>query len=80
MDVKRMQTTAGSIYCLVDDRGTITLHVKHTADVREILSAITTVGSPLPGLDVRKPSLEEVFLGLTGDELYGGVMALGAST
>jgi len=52
---------------LTDDHGAITLHVTRASDVHEILSAIASADIPLPGLDVRKPSLEEVFLGLTDE-------------
>ncbi len=50
-----------------DDSGGITIHVKHTSDVQAILTAIAAASTPLPGLDVRKPSLEQVFLALTGE-------------
>ncbi len=49
-----------------DKRNTITVHVKKTDDVQEILVAIKSAGVPLPAMDVRKPSLEEAFLSLTG--------------
>jgi len=52
-----------------DNHNNIKLRVKHSDDVHEILSAIKCPGTPLPGLDVRKPNLEEVFLGLTGEAL-----------
>jgi ABC-2 type transport system ATP-binding protein len=52
-----------------DEHHNITVQVPHTTDVQEILSAIRSAGMALPGLDVRKPNLEEVFLGLTGEEL-----------
>ncbi len=32
----------------------------------------TCVGKPLPGVDVRTPNLEEVFLGRTDESLRGG--------
>lgn len=62
---------------LQDSSGTIKVRVKHPDDVQEILSAIKLAGLPLSGLDVRKPNLEEVFLGLTGEELRVGLPAHG---
>jgi ABC-2 type transport system ATP-binding protein len=58
-----------------NDAGAITLHVQHTTDVQEILGAITLAGTPLPGLEVRRPSLEEVFLELTDEEQTSGAVA-----
>jgi len=62
-----------------DNRNNIKVRVKHTEDVREILSAIKAAGMSLPGLDVRKPNLEEVFLSLTGEELREGAPADGGA-
>ena len=39
--------------------------IKNTDDVRAILDEIQRAGLALPGLDVRKPNLEAVFLKLT---------------
>ncbi|MEX0774082.1 MAG: ABC transporter ATP-binding protein [Phycisphaeraceae bacterium] len=57
-----------------DDLGNIKVRVKHTEDVQTILSAVKTSrgDAALPGLDVRKPNLEEVFLILTGEPLSAG--------
>jgi ABC-2 type transport system ATP-binding protein len=52
-----------------DERHNSTFRVKHADDVQKILSALKSAGLALPGLDVRKPNLEEVFLSLTGEEL-----------
>lgn len=60
-----------------DTRESITVRVKHTDDVHEILGAIKGAGMSLPGMDVRRPSLEEVFLGLTGDAPQKGAAADG---
>jgi len=49
----------------------IKVRVKNTDDVQKILSAIQRANVPLPGMDVRKPNLEEVFLSLTGEEFRG---------
>jgi ABC-2 type transport system ATP-binding protein len=46
--------------------GNICVPVGGPADVRAILDEIQKAGLALPGLDVRKPNLEEVFLKLTG--------------
>lgn len=44
--------------------------VQTADDVRDILAAIRVAGLPTPlGLDVRRPSLEEVYLKLTGEPL-----------
>jgi ABC-2 type transport system ATP-binding protein len=45
------------------------LQVTSAREVQAILAAITDHNLPLPGLDVRKPNLEEVFLALTGEAL-----------
>jgi ABC-2 type transport system ATP-binding protein len=55
--------------------GNICVPVGGPADVRAILDEIQKAGLALPGLDVRKPNLEEVFLKLTGaprDDPAGG--------
>jgi len=57
---------------VLDSRNNIKVQVKHTEDVQQILDAIKVAGLPLPGLDVRKPNLEEVFLSLTGEALHAG--------
>jgi ABC-2 type transport system ATP-binding protein len=48
------------------DDGNVCVPVGGPADVRAILDAVQQAGLALPGLDVRKPNLEEVFLKLTG--------------
>ncbi len=55
-----------------DARSGITFRVKRTEDVREVLRTIEIAGMPLPGVEVRRPSLEEVYLGLTGGDLREG--------
>ncbi len=56
-----------------DGGGDITIRVRCGDDVQNILSAIKNAGLALPGLDVRKPNLEEVFLSLTGEKLGADV-------
>ena len=51
---------------------TIKVRVGCTEDVQQILSAIKEGGASYLGLDVRKPTLEEVFLKLTGEALHDG--------
>ncbi len=55
-----------------DDRKNITVNVEHTNDVRKILNAITDAGASFLTLDVRQPTLEAVFLKLTGEALREG--------
>ena len=50
----------------------ISIRVEHTEDVQQILSAIKDAGALYRSLDVRKPTLEEVFLKLTGEALHDG--------
>jgi ABC-2 type transport system ATP-binding protein len=50
----------------------IRIRVEHTEGVQQILSAIKEGGASYLGLDVRKPTLEEVFLKLTGEALHDG--------
>ena len=52
-----------------DNHKNIKVRVDHTNDVQKILNAIMDAGVLCPGLDVRKPNLEEVFLKLTGEAL-----------
>jgi ABC-2 type transport system ATP-binding protein len=47
----------------------ISVRVARTGDIREILNAMENAGAPLLSMDVRKPSLEQVFLKLTGEAL-----------
>jgi ABC-2 type transport system ATP-binding protein len=60
-----------------DDHNNIKVRVENTDDIQEILSAIKGAGMSLPGLDVRKPNLEEVFLSLTGGKLREGARVHG---
>lgn len=48
----------------------IKVRVTHSDDVYTILASIKDAGLPLPRVDVRRPNLEEVFLGLTGEPLH----------
>ena len=58
------------------DDGNVCVSVGNANDVRAILEELHRAGVALPGLDVRKPNLEEVFLKLTGssgdDSGHGG--------
>ncbi len=47
----------------------IKVKVRDADDVQAILHAMKQSGLPLPGMDVRKPNLEEVFLSMTGRPL-----------
>jgi ABC-2 type transport system ATP-binding protein len=49
-----------------DDHGNITVKVDHPSDVRRILNALTDAEASFLTLDVRRPSLDAVFLELTG--------------
>jgi ABC-2 type transport system ATP-binding protein len=49
-----------------DDHGNTTVEVEHPSDVRRILNALTAAEASFLTLDVRKPSLDAVFLELTG--------------
>ena len=53
-----------------DNHRNIKVRLEHTDDVQKILNAIKEDGGSFLGLDVRKPSLEEVFLKLTGETLH----------
>lgn len=55
--------------------GNVKVRVRNTDDVERILVAIKRADVPLPVMDVSRPSLEEVFLSLTGDKPQIGVMA-----
>jgi ABC-2 type transport system ATP-binding protein len=55
-----------------DDHKNITVNVEHPSDVRKILNALTDAEASFLTLDLRKPSLEAVFLELTGEALRQG--------
>ena len=55
-----------------DDHRNITVNVEHPSDVRKILNTLTEAEASFLTLDVRKPSLEAVFLELTGEALRQG--------
>lgn len=57
----------------VDRRGNVELRVRGTEDVGRLLEAIRIEGESLPGLDVRRPNLEEVFVRITEDAARPGV-------
>jgi ABC-2 type transport system ATP-binding protein len=48
----------------------IIVRVKRPDDIRKILNAMEDAGASLLSMDVRKPSLEQVFLKLTGEALH----------
>jgi ABC-2 type transport system ATP-binding protein len=78
LDAKALETIEKMGFApVMDTRSNIKVRVKHGDDVQEILSAIKRGGMSLPGLDVRKPNLEEVFLSLTGEELRESAPANG---
>jgi len=54
-----------------DDHRNITVNVAHSSDVRKILNALTDAEASFLTLDVRNPSLEAVFLELTGHSVTG---------
>ena len=54
-----------------DDHRNITVNVAHSSDVRRILDALTDAEASFLTLDVRNPSLEAVFLELTGRAVTG---------
>jgi len=55
-----------------DDHRNITVNVAHPSDVRKILNTLTEAEASFLTLDVRKPSLDAVFLDLTGEALRRG--------
>jgi len=56
----------------LNNRTSINVRVERSDDVRKILNAMKEAGASLPSIDVRKPSLEQVFLKLTGEALHDG--------
>ena len=54
-----------------DDHRNITVNVEHSSDVRKILNALTDAEASFLTLDIRNPSLEAVFLELTGRAVTG---------
>lgn len=55
-----------------DDHRNITVNVAHPSDVRKILNTLAEAEASFLTLDVRKPSLDAVFLELTGEALRQG--------
>ena len=53
-----------------DNHRNLKVRLERADDVQKILNAIQEGGATFLGLDVRKPNLEEVFLGLTGEALH----------
>ncbi len=60
-----------------DDHANVTLRVRDSDAVLRILSAISAAGAPLPGVDVRKPNLEEVFLRVAAGDQGDGAAGEG---
>jgi len=54
-----------------DDHRNITVKAAHSSDVRKMLNALTDAEASFLTLDVRNPSLEAVFLELTGRSVTG---------
>ena len=54
-----------------DDHRNITVNVEHSSDVQRILNALTDAEASFLTLDIRNPSLEAVFLELTGRAVTG---------
>ena len=61
------------------DEQNIKVPVQNADEVRTVLGALADAGLTPPGLDVRKPSLEEVFLKLTGEPLEVAEAASGGA-
>lgn len=55
-----------------DDHRNLTVNVAHPSDVRKILNTLAEAEASFLTLDVRKPSLDAVFLELTGEALRQG--------
>ena len=53
-----------------DNHRNIKVRLERANDVQKVLNAVQAGGGTFLGLDVRKPSLEEVFLRLTGEVLH----------
>jgi len=53
----------------VSDNGDITLRVATTEDLLALLAAMKDASIALPRIDIRRPTLEEVYLDLTGEPL-----------
>jgi ABC-2 type transport system ATP-binding protein len=54
-----------------DDHRNITVNVEHSSDVQRVLNALTDAEASFLTLNVRNPSLEAVFLELTGRAVTG---------
>ena len=72
-DEKALETVRTMGFAPVeDDHRNITVNVAHPSDVRKILNTLTEAEASFLTLDVRKPSLDAVFLELTGEALRRG--------
>lgn len=72
-DARMLQTLrAMHIEPGADPHDSVTVRVKDTDEVHAILSALKAAGLPLPGVDIRKPNLEDTFLSLTEEALGDG--------
>jgi ABC-2 type transport system ATP-binding protein len=57
---------------VLDNHKNLNVRVERTDDIRKILNGMKDAGVPFLSMQVRKPSLEQVFLKLTGEMLHEG--------
>lgn len=67
--VEQIRKISGVKDCIVEDRNLTIISQKGSKNLSRIIDAVTNSDSEILGIDVEKPSLEGVFLTLTGRKL-----------
>ncbi|MFL0245961.1 ABC transporter ATP-binding protein [Candidatus Clostridium stratigraminis] len=67
--VDQIKKISGVEDCIVEDRNLTVISKKHCRNLSRIIDSINSSNSEILGIDVEKPSLEGVFLALTGRKL-----------
>lgn len=67
--VEQIKRISGVIDCVIEDRNLTVISQKGSKNLSRVIDSITNSNSEILGIDVEKPSLEGVFLTLTGRKL-----------
>jgi ABC-2 type transport system ATP-binding protein len=67
--VEQIKKISGVKECLLEDRNLTIISQKDSRNLSRIIDSINNSNSEIVGIDVEKPSLEGVFLTLTGRKL-----------
>lgn len=67
--IEQIKKTSGIIECVLEDRNLTVISQKGSKNLSRIIDSISNLNCEILGIDVEKPSLEGVFLTLTGRKL-----------